>query len=163
MIASGISVVHCVDKGPNSGQISRKSYPRRQASARNSLLLRRSQRPIAGRFNLRYDRGNVVGTPRQRFLLTGTYQLPYGPGRRWTGGGKFLNAVFGSWDASTITQLQTGQWLSPTMNAAADQSNIHLNNERYLGGAVARPDCMGKTRRCRKDSAGIARANWRSA
>jgi len=98
---------------------------------------------IADRFNLRYDRGNVVGTPRQHFLLTGTYQLPYGPGRRWTGGGKVLNAVLGSWDLSTVTLLQTGQWLTPTMNAAADQSNTDLNNERYLGGAVARPDCVG--------------------
>jgi len=35
---------------------------------------------IANRFNLRYDRGNVVGTPRQCFLFTATYQLPYGPG-----------------------------------------------------------------------------------
>lgn len=98
---------------------------------------------IADRFNLRYDRGNVVGTPHQRFLLTGTYQLPYGPGRHWTGGGKVLSAVLGSWDFSTVTLLQTGQWLTPTMNAAADQSNTNLNNERYLGGAVARPDCVG--------------------
>ena len=29
------------------------------------------------------------------------------------------------------------------MNAADDQSNTDLNNERYLGGAVARPDCVG--------------------
>ena len=98
---------------------------------------------IADRFNLRYDRGNVVGTPRQRFLFSGTYELPYGPQRRWTGGGKILNTVFGSWDFSTVTLLQAGQWLTPTMNAADDQSNTDLNNERYLGGAVARPDCVG--------------------
>jgi len=98
---------------------------------------------IANRYNLRYDRGNVVGTPRQRFLLTGNYQLPYGSGRRWSGGGKVLNAVLGGWDASTVTLLQTGQWLTPTMNPADDQSNTDLNNERYLGGAIARPDCIG--------------------
>jgi len=98
---------------------------------------------IANRFNLRYDRGNVVGTPRQRFLLTGSYQLPFGSGRRWSSGSKILNAALGGWDASTVTLLQTGQWLTPTMNAADDQSNTDLNNERYLGGAVARPDCVG--------------------
>ena len=32
-------------------------------------------------YNLKYDRGNVVGLPRQRFLLTGAYQLPFGTGR----------------------------------------------------------------------------------
>ena len=36
---------------------------------------------IANRFDIPYDRGNVVGTPRQRFLLTGTYQLPFGTGQ----------------------------------------------------------------------------------
>jgi len=98
---------------------------------------------IANRFNLRYDRGNVVGTPRQRFLLRGNYQLPYGQERHWTGGGKFLNGIFGDWNFSTVTLLQTGQWLTPTMNPADDQSNTDLNNERYLGGAMARPDCVG--------------------
>ncbi len=98
---------------------------------------------IANRFNLRYDRGNVVGTPRQRFLLRGSYQLPYGHGRAWSGGGKFLNAILGDWNFSTVTLLQAGQWLTPTMNPAQDQSNTDLNSERYLGGAVARPDCVG--------------------
>jgi len=98
---------------------------------------------IANRFNLRYDRGNVVGTPRQRFLFTGMYELPYGPGRHWSGGGKILSTAFGNWSFSTVTQLQTGQWLTPTMNPASDQSNTDLNNLRYLGGAIARPDCTG--------------------
>jgi len=98
---------------------------------------------IANRFNLHYDRGNVVGTPRQRVLLTGAYQLPYGPGRHWTGGNRFLKGALAGWDFSTVTLLQTGQWLTPTMNPNDDQSNTDLNNERYLGGAVARPDCVG--------------------
>jgi len=97
---------------------------------------------IANRFDLRYDRGNVVGTPRQRFLVTGTYQLPYGSGRRWSGG-KLLNGVLGGWNFSTVTLLQTGQWLTPTMNAASDQSNTNLVVRNEEGSAVARPDCVG--------------------
>ena len=93
---------------------------------------------IANRFDLRYDRGNVVGTPRQRFLFTGTYAVPLGRGE-----GRLVHAALGGWDLSTVTLLQSGQWLTPTMNAADDQSNTDLNNERYLGGAVARPDCTG--------------------
>ena len=98
---------------------------------------------IADRFNLRYDRGNVVGTPRQRFLLSGTYQLPFGSGRHWSGSGKILNAAIGGWSLSTVTQLQTGQWLTPIMSPASDQSNTNLNNLRFLGGGIARPDCVG--------------------
>jgi len=98
---------------------------------------------IANRFDLRYDRGNVVGTPTQRFLLTGTYELPYGHGRHWTGGGSVLNAVFGGWNFSTVTLLQTGQWLTPTMNATADQSNTNMVIRNTQGSAMARPDCVG--------------------
>jgi hypothetical protein len=98
---------------------------------------------IANRFDLRYDRGNVVGTPRHRFLLTGVYDLPYGRGRRWTGGGSVLDAVFGGWNFSTVTLLQTGQWLTPTMSAASDQSNTNLVVRNEEGSAVARPDCVG--------------------
>jgi len=96
---------------------------------------------IANRYDIKYDRGNVVGMPRQRFLLTGAYQLPFGAGKRLHGPG-FLNSVLGGWTLSTVTTMQTGQWLTPTMPAVDDQSNTDML-ERTEGGAVARPDCVG--------------------
>ena len=93
---------------------------------------------VADRFNLRSDRGNVVGMPRQRVLLTGGYQIPFSGGDN-----RVLHAVAGGWTLSTVTTLKTGQWLTATMNPALDQSNTNLNNLRNLGGAVARPDCVG--------------------
>jgi hypothetical protein len=96
---------------------------------------------VANRYDIGYDRGNVVGMPRQRFLLTGTYHLPFGAGQRWQGP-RFLNSVLGGWNLSTVTTIQTGQWLTPTMPAADDQSNTDLL-VRAGGGAVARPDCVG--------------------
>jgi hypothetical protein len=96
---------------------------------------------IANRFNTQYDRGNVVGTPRQRVLITGTYQLPFGAGQHWQGS-RVFNAALGGWTLSTVTTLQSGQWLTPTMPAAYDQSNTDMI-ERAVGGAVARPDCIG--------------------
>jgi Carboxypeptidase regulatory-like domain len=96
---------------------------------------------IANRYNIKSDRGNVVGMPRQRFMLTGTYQLPFGKGHALAGPG-FLNPVIGGWTLSTVTTLQTGQWLTPTMPAADDQSNTDMI-VRSNGGAVARPDCAG--------------------
>ena len=91
---------------------------------------------IANAYNMKYDRGNVVGMPRQRLLLTGAYQIPFPTGQR------FLNSVLGGWTLSTVTTLQTGQWLTPTMPAAADQSNTDMIL-RSTGGAIARPDCVG--------------------
>ncbi len=96
---------------------------------------------IADRFHLKYDRGNVVGMPRQRFMLTGTWKLPFGEGQTLAGP-RFLNPVIGGWNLSTVTTLQTGQWLTPTMPATDDQSNTDMI-ERTTGGAIARPDCVG--------------------
>jgi hypothetical protein len=96
---------------------------------------------ISDRFHIKYDRGNVVGMPRQRFMLTGTWKLPFGEGQALAGP-RFLNPIIGGWNLSTVTTLQTGQWLTPTMPAADDQSNTDMI-ERTTGGAIARPDCVG--------------------
>jgi hypothetical protein len=92
---------------------------------------------IANRFDLRQDRGNVVGTPRQRLLVTGIYQLPFKTARSG-----FLNAVMTGWNASTIMTIQAGQWLTPMISPIYDQSNTDMI-VRSGGGAVARPDCVG--------------------
>jgi hypothetical protein len=98
---------------------------------------------IANAYNIRYDRGNVVGMPSQRFLLTGAYQLPFGTGRTWLhSSGRLVNAALGGWNLSTVTTIQSGQWLTATMPAADDQSNTDMI-ERNTGGAIARPDCVG--------------------
>jgi hypothetical protein len=96
---------------------------------------------IANAYNIKSDRGNVAGMPRQRLLLTGTYRLPFGAGQRWQGP-RLVNAVLGGWTLSTVTTIQSGQWLTPTMPAADDQSNTDMI-ERNTGGAIARPDCVG--------------------
>jgi hypothetical protein len=96
---------------------------------------------IANHYDLKYDRGHVVGMLRQRFLLTGTYQLPFGTGQALQGP-HFLNPVIGGWILSMVTTMQTGQWLTPTMPPADDQSNTDMIL-RNTGGAIARPDCVG--------------------
>lgn len=94
---------------------------------------------IANRFDLKSDRGNVVATPRHRALISGTYQLPFGAGRAWSGP-RAMNAVLGGWDLSTVTTIQSGQWLTPTTSPAFDQSNTGMA-VRAGGGAILRPDC----------------------
>lgn len=104
---------------------------------------------IANRFDVAMDRGNVVATPRQRVLFTGIYQLPFGAGRTWLQSG-WLNAIVGGWNLSTVTTIQTGPWLTPTINPTGpnsndptqinDQSNTNVANRT---GASLRPDCVG--------------------
>jgi hypothetical protein len=91
------------------------------------------------RFGINENRGNVVGTRRQRFLLSGTYELPFGEGRQWSGSSRFVNGVFGGWSVNTITLLETGPYLTPTISPNLDQTNT----DPVLEGSIVRPDIVG--------------------
>jgi len=92
--------------------------------------------PIANRFDVHSDYGNVEGTRRNRFLFTGLYQLPFGQGRAFLNTGGWRNAVLGGWELTTITLLETGPWLTPSISDSFDQSNTNVVNR----GAFLRPD-----------------------
>lgn len=92
------------------------------------------------RFNIQGNRGNVEGVRRQRAMLTGTYELPYGRGRRWSSQSGIANGILGGWNLSTITVLETGPYLTPTMSVDDDQTNT---NPAAAGILVVRPDRVG--------------------
>jgi hypothetical protein len=94
---------------------------------------------VSNRFDLAANRGNVAGTPRQRFQLNGIYQIPFGSGRKWLNNSRWQNLLIGGWEASTVTLLQTGPWLTPTISPTLDQSNTDIANRA----TVLRPDCVG--------------------
>jgi len=96
--------------------------------------------PVYEQFDLRAARGNVAGMPRQRFLLTGSYELPFGSGKFLQSGNKLVNGVVGGWSVNTIALIQTGQWLTPTISPTLDQSNTGIVER---GGITARPDEVG--------------------
>jgi len=96
--------------------------------------------PVADRFNIGQNYGNVEGTRRHRMLLTAMYQLPFGAGRTWMNRGGWKDVVLGGWDLTNVTLLQTGPWQTPSISAAADQSNTNVANR----GAVIRPDMVSK-------------------
>lgn len=94
---------------------------------------------VVNRFALSEDRGDVAGTRRQRFLFTGNYQLPFGQGRSWSSSSHLANAVLGGWNLNTITLLETGPYLTPTISPQFDQTNT----DPELDGAIVRPDIVG--------------------
>jgi hypothetical protein len=104
--------------------------------------------PIADRFNVNSDYGNVEGTRRNRFLMTGKYQLPVGAGRTWFNHAGWLDQAIGGWELTNITLLETGPWLTPNISGAYDASNTNvLNRGAYLRPDVASHDyTAGRTR-----------------
>ena len=81
----------------------------------------------------------MAGVRRQRFLLTGTYALPFGRGERWLNSSRVLGAVLGGWNINTVTLLETGPYLTPTTSCTLDQTNT----DPIAAGSVCRPDLVG--------------------
>jgi hypothetical protein len=94
---------------------------------------------VVDRYAIGLNRGNVEGVRRQRFLLTGTYELPFGKGRRWSSQSRVVNGVFGEWSLNTVTLIETGPYLTPTISPTLDQTNT---NPAGVGSTV-RPDLIG--------------------
>ena len=91
------------------------------------------------RFDISRNRGNVAGTRRQRFLLTGNYDLPFGQGRKWSSSSRILAGALGGWSVNTITLLETGPYLTPTISPNLDQTNT----DPVADGSIVRPDIVG--------------------
>ena len=91
------------------------------------------------RFDISANKGNIVGTRRQRLLVSGTYELPFGKGRQWLAASPILGGILGGWDVNTITLLETGPYLTPTDSVSDDQTNTDPAGD----GSIVRPDRVG--------------------
>lgn len=92
------------------------------------------------RFNKRAARGNDVATRRHRLLVTSLYDLPFGKNHALLSNTNALTrAVVSNWQLSTISLLQSGSFLTPTIAASYSQANMDENNRNV----VVRPDRIG--------------------
>ena len=95
---------------------------------------------LVDRFSSSYYRGNSPGSRRNRFLFTGLYELPVGKGKPFLANSSpIVNQILGGWQLSTITLLESGPYVTPTISSALDQSNTNVAGR----GATARPDLIG--------------------
>jgi hypothetical protein len=96
--------------------------------------------PVANRFDLAANRGNMSATRRHRFLLSAVYDLPVGQNRRFLSHmNRFTDLAFGGWSMSTVSLWETGPYLTPTTSPSFDPGNLNISYR----GAFQRPDCIG--------------------
>ena len=96
--------------------------------------------PVANRFDLVANRGNMAGTRRNRFLLSAVYDLPVGRDRKFMAhANRAADLILGQWSISTVSLWQTGPYLTPTTSSSYDPGNLNLSYR----GAFQRPDCIG--------------------
>ena len=93
---------------------------------------------VDDRFNLHNNRGNAPGDRRQRFLLSGIYQLPFGKGRKYlANANRLVNGALGGWQVSSLILAETGPYLTAfDGNPLDSQSNLNEVGRP----AVVRPD-----------------------
>jgi hypothetical protein len=68
---------------------------------------------LTDRFHPALDYGNVIYDRRQRLLVTGLYDLPFGHGQRWLKTGVLAHALAGGWQMGGVGILQSGPFLTP--------------------------------------------------
>jgi hypothetical protein len=86
----------------------------------------------SNQFDLRTTRGNSTVDVRHRFSASPVYELPFGAGKKFVTTG-IPSKVFGGWQVSALIQLQTGNFVTPTLSG--NYSNTSSTNDR--------PDAIG--------------------
>ncbi len=61
-----------------------------------------------GRFNRRLDRALDPTDSANRFVFSGVYELPFGPGKRWQASNAFLGELIGGWQLDSVLVMQNG-------------------------------------------------------
>ena len=93
-------------------------------------------------YNLRAERGLSDFDVRHRFVLSSTWELPFGSGRRWLAQG--LGAkVLGDWQFANILTLQTGQPMTAILPTALSGTQSNGTDRPDL---VANPNLPGSQR-----------------
>ena len=87
-------------------------------------------------YDRHYDWGNSSLVPRQRFVPTVVWQIPFGKGQAWgSTAPKVVDAILGGWELSSAIVVQSGLYFSPIY-----QGKSWLQNRN---GGANRPDCTG--------------------
>lgn len=80
------------------------------------------------------DYGNTGFSRRHRFLTTFLYQLPFGKGKTFLNGNRFLDAVVGGWELGGILLIQTGPFLTTSTYSDPSGTGYNLCPCNFNGG-----------------------------
>jgi hypothetical protein len=69
-------------------------------------------------FGVRFDYANSPFNVPQDFTFTGTYELPFGQGRRYLNHGSIVNTLLGGWDSTLVFRTQQGFPFTVSSNTA---------------------------------------------
>ena len=92
------------------------------------------------------DYSNSPWDTRHRFTLNGTYELPFGKGKKFFSDSTLLNYVVGGWSGALVFRAQTGQPFTVYNSTAAANgagSHPYLISDPFKGGGSPDPSNPG--------------------
>ena len=85
---------------------------------------------IAYNHNFDLDKGLSTFDVPHRFVLSGTYEFPFGHGKPFWNRSGWLNKLVGGWRTSAVFQIQSGFPLSPNIRNRRANTGYSLSTER---------------------------------
>ncbi len=61
-----------------------------------------------GKYDLQAERAVDSTDPGARFITSGIYELPFGPGKRWRSGNALAEKLISGWQVNSVLTLQSG-------------------------------------------------------
>ena len=93
-------------------------------------------------YNLAPEYARAINDMPNRFTVTGTYDLPFGRGKQFLSGSRWLDIAVGGWQFNDVTILQSGSPL------ALSQSGTAPSGTFGIGGSTQRPTYTGAGNAC---------------
>lgn len=96
-----------------------------------------------GNLNQEWAR-STTGSPR-RFTLNGSYELPFGRGRKYLASSRLLDIVIGGWNYNHVMILQSGSPLAATQTSSSTDAGYGAQRPTFAPGENAYSVCQGAT------------------
>ncbi|WP_263409678.1 carboxypeptidase regulatory-like domain-containing protein [Terriglobus tenax] len=87
---------------------------------------------------------STTGSPR-RFTLNGSYELPFGRGRKYLASSRLLDIVIGGWNYNHVMILQSGSPLAVTQTSTSNDAGYGAQRPSFAPGETPYSVCQGAT------------------
>lgn len=91
---------------------------------------------IQNNYNLGANRASADNDVRMRYVFAGSFELPFGAGKRWLNQSRFGAAVLGGWRVTGIYQAQTGLPFTPSLSFDAANAGTTTRPNRICDGNI---------------------------
>jgi len=96
--------------------------------------------PIQNSRNIAAQRGSSTFDVRHKLAVSGTYELPFGKGRRWlSAASRPVHWIVGGWQLNNIATFQTGLPFTPTMQTNLLNTGTGSQFPNRIGSGVLPP------------------------